>query len=82
MGTTELYRIIESKDRKINYLNKQNKDLIIKNKELQEQLTSIEVSWQRELLIAFLEKLENTQDETIPINTYEEIADKYLNHNL
>ena len=40
------------------------------------------VSQQRELLIDFLEKLENTQDETIPTNTNDEIADKYLKGNL
>ena len=49
---------------------------------LKEQLLIQRVSQQRELLIDFLDKLENTQDEEIPTNTYEEIADKYLQGNL
>ena len=39
MNTTELYRIIEQKERHINYLEAQNKELIVKNMDLQEQLT-------------------------------------------
>jgi hypothetical protein len=50
MNTTELYRIIEQKERHINSLESQNKELIVKNMDLQEQLSIPRVSQQRELL--------------------------------
>lgn len=51
-------------------------------KELDEALTIPIVSNRRELLIDFLDKLENTQDKVVPYNRNSVIADKYLEGNL
>ncbi len=50
--------------------------------ELKRKLTLTDVSQQRELLIDFLDKLENTSDGTVPYLRNGVIADMYLKGNL
>jgi len=44
MATTELTELTEQQERYINSLERQNKELIVKNMDLQEQLHQLEVS--------------------------------------
>ena len=79
MNTAE---ILQAKDLRIQVLEEQLTACKSDRKRLKKQLKLYGVSNRRELLIDLLDKLENTQDEAIPTNTYEEIADKYLQGNL
>lgn len=56
---TDNSKVNENLLNEVNAVNKQNKELIVKNIDLQEQLLIQRVSQQRELLIGLLTKLEN-----------------------
>tara|TARA_R100000544_G_C2177839_1_gene35399 strand:- start:48 stop:296 length:249 start_codon:yes stop_codon:yes gene_type:complete len=76
---TDNSKVNENLLNEVNAVNKQNKELVVKNIDLQEQLLIQRVSNRRKLLIGLLTKLENGGGSKF-INK-EEIVTDYLKDN-